>query len=190
MKSKRPLAKSELALWRAATADVRPLVDQPAKTAAPAQSPKAKPPEVAAPAKTAHAPKLPKDKPPPPPPRGARPLDPTRPVDIDRRSWARLKRGQVEIERTLDLHGRTQTEAHGALNRFLTMAHAAGLRCVLVVTGKGGGEGRGVLRQMVPRWLGEPTHRSYVLTFCPAQPRHGGNGALYVLLKRRRDGRG
>jgi DNA-nicking Smr family endonuclease len=69
------------------------------------------------------------------------------------------------------------------------MAYAAGLRCVLVVTGKGGGEGRGVLRQMVPRWLGEASHRQYVLTFCPAQPRHGGDGALYVLLKRRRDGK-
>ena len=187
MKRKRPLAKSELALWRAATADVRPLGDQPAKNAPPSRVSKANQAEAGTLSKAGHAPKRPKDKPPPPHPRSARALDPSRPIDIDRRSWVRLKRGQIEIERTLDLHGRTQVEAHGALNRFLEMAHAAGLRCVLVVTGKGGGEGRGILRQMVPRWLSESTHRSHVLTFCPAQPRHGGDGALYVLLKRRRD---
>jgi DNA-nicking Smr family endonuclease len=190
MRNKRPLAKSELALWRAATADVQPLADKPVGEKPPAPEPKANQAGAAPRSKTGHAPKLAKDKPPLPRPRGARPLDPTRPIDIDRRNWARLKRGQVDIERTLDLHGRTQVEAHGALNRFLTMAHAAGLRCVLIVTGKGGGEGRGILRQMVPRWLGEPTHRPYVVTFCPAQPRHGGDGALYVLLKRRRDGVG
>lgn len=92
----------------------------------------------------------------------------------------------MTIERTLDLHGRTQTEAHLALDRFLAMAVAANLRCVLVVTGKGGTAGRGVLRQMVPRWLAEARHRRTVLTYCPAQPRHGGEGALYVLLRRGR----
>lgn len=188
MKVKRPLTKSELDLWRRATADVRPLADMPAKEGSLPTRSKMGAFEAGTRPKANHAPKLAKDK--PPRPRSVRPLDPTNPVDIDRRSWARLKRGQVEIERTLDLHGRTQTEAHGALNRFLTMAYAAGLRCVLVVTGKGGGEGRGILRQMVPRWLGEATHRPYVLTYCPAQPRHGGDGALYVLLKRRRDGPG
>ncbi|MEL6961457.1 MAG: Smr/MutS family protein [Pseudomonadota bacterium] len=187
MKARRPLTKGELALWRKATSDVRPLIEPktknetlppPSKTNVDATS--------ARPAPKA-TPKLAKAN--SPVPRGGGPLDPSRPIDIDRRSWARLKRGQVEIERTLDLHGRTQTEAHGALNRFLTMAYAAGLRCVLVVTGKGGSAGRGVLRQMVPRWLGEATHRPYVLTFCPAQPKHGGDGALYILLRRRRNGR-
>ncbi len=188
MKGKRPLTKSELDLWRRATADVRPLADMPAKEASLPPTSKAGAIDAGIRPETGHAPKLARDK--PPRARAMRPLDPTHPVDIDRRSWARLKRGQLEIERTLDLHGRTQTEAHGALNRFLTMAYAAGLRYVLVVTGKGGGEGRGILRQMVPRWLGEATLRPYVLTFSPAQPRHGGDGALYVLLKRRRDGPG
>lgn len=187
MKGRRPLTRGELALWRKATADVRPLVDQPTEEKPLASAPKTNANDIEPRPKTNQALKLTKDK--PPIPRGGRPLDPTRPIDIDRRSWARLRRGQVEIERTLDLHGRTQTEAHGALNRFLTMAYAAGLRCVLVVTGKGGGEGRGILRQMVPRWLGEAIHKPYVLTFCPAQPRHGGDGALYILLKRRRNGR-
>ncbi|MGI9437023.1 MAG: Smr/MutS family protein [Geminicoccaceae bacterium] len=129
---------------------------------------------------------------PPQPKQAARPkaLDPSRPVDIDRRSWERLKRGQITIESRLDLHGRTQGEAHAALDRFLSAAAARGERCVLVVTGKGDPERGGVLRQMVPRWLGEKANRDTVLTYSPAQPRHGGNGALYILIKRRRDHRG
>lgn len=184
MTKKRMISKSELDLWRRATADVRPLADLPSGETSAAQKPKAEPaqakngqifPMTSKAQRGSNA-----------GPRTAKPLDPTRPIDIDRRNWARLRRGQIDIERTLDLHGRTQTEAHGALNRFLTMASAAGLRCVLVVTGKGGSEGRGVLRNMVPRWLSEPTHRHHVLTYCPAQPRHGGDGALYVLLRRKR----
>ena len=184
MNAKRPLSKSELDLWRRATADVKPLGDTLA------EKPEAKPPTkaktvngkhtVAIKTATRSAIERPK--------RQAAPLDPKGPVDIDRRSWERLKRGQITIERKLDLHGRTQSEAHDALDRFLAMAAATGLRCVLVVTGKGGAEGRGVLRQMVPRWLGEPGNREKVLTYMPAQPRHGGDGALYVLLRRRRPG--
>ena len=113
-------------------------------------------------------------------------LDPHRPVGLDRRTWLRLKRGQVAIEQTLDLHGRTQDEAHGALARFLAAAQAAGCRCVLVVTGKGLGSG-GTLRHMVPRWLNEGANREHIVAFCPAQARHGGAGALYVLLRRQRE---
>jgi DNA-nicking Smr family endonuclease len=113
-------------------------------------------------------------------------LDPHRPVGLDRRSWQRLKRGQVAIEQTLDLHGRTQREAHDALGRFLAAAEATGRRCVLVVTGKGMESG-GTLRHMVPRWLNEDVNRERIVAFCPAQARHGGSGALYVLLRRRRE---
>jgi DNA-nicking Smr family endonuclease len=113
-------------------------------------------------------------------------LDPHRPVGLDRRSWLRLKRGQVAIEQTLDLHGRTQADAHGALGAFLAAAQAAGCRCVLVVTGKGLESG-GTLRHMVPRWLNEGANRERIVAFCPAQARHGGSGALYVLLRRRRE---
>jgi DNA-nicking Smr family endonuclease len=112
-------------------------------------------------------------------------LDPHRPVGLDRRTWLRLKRGQVVIEQTLDLHGRTQDEAHGALARFVVAAQGAGCRCVLVVTGKGLGSG-GTLRHMVPRWLNEGANREHIVAFCPAQARHGGAGALYVLLRRQR----
>jgi DNA-nicking Smr family endonuclease len=113
-------------------------------------------------------------------------LDPHRPVGLDRRTWLRLKRGQVAIEQTLDLHGRTQDEAHRALARFLAAAQAAGCRCVLVVTGKGLGSG-GTLRHMVPRWLNEGANRELIVAFTPAQARHGGSGALYVLLRRHRE---
>lgn len=112
-------------------------------------------------------------------------LDPHRPVGLDRRTWLRLKRGQVAIERILDLHGRTQAEAHRALADFIATAQAAGRRCVLVVTGKGLETG-GTLRHTVPRWLNEGASRERVVAFCPAQPRHGGAGALYVLLRRQR----
>jgi DNA-nicking Smr family endonuclease len=113
-------------------------------------------------------------------------LDPHRPVGLDRRTWLRLKRGQVAIERTLDLHGRTQAEAHDALARFLAAAQAAGCRSALVVTGKGLESG-GTLRHMVPRWLNEGVNRERIVAFAPAQARHGGTGALYVLLRRRRE---
>lgn len=186
MKRKRPLTESELDLWRRATADVRPLADIPKNDVPSEPSPQSEPVEVNTRRKTVNTPRTNKQS--QKPPAAAKAFNPSGPVDIDRRSWTRLRRGQIEIERTLDLHGRTQTEAHGALNRFLTMASAAGLRCVLVVTGKGRSEGRGVLRQLVPRWLDEAPHRQSVLTYCPAQPRHGGDGAIYVLLRRQRRG--
>ncbi len=113
------------------------------------------------------------------------PLDPSGPVNTDRRTFERLKRGKMPIESRLDLHGRTQLEAHDALDRFLAASAARGYRCVLIVTGKGV-DGHGVLRQMVPRWFAEHDNRKKIITFCPAQPRHGGVGALYVLLKRHR----
>lgn len=187
MNSRRPLTRDELDLWRRSTADVRPLSDLPPNEKQSPPATKAKQSEAAnggqkRPRLARASTKIPASA------VSTRALDPSRPVDIDRRNWERLKRGQVQIERKLDLHGRTQTEAHGELDRFLTMASVSGLRCILVVTGKGGVDGRGVLRQMVPRWLDEAGNRQKVLTFCPAQPRHGGDGALYVLLRRRRGG--
>ncbi|MEE8548700.1 MAG: Smr/MutS family protein, partial [Alphaproteobacteria bacterium] len=101
---------------------------------------------------------------------------------------ARLKRGQLAIDGRIDLHGMTQAKAHRALEGFLTASQGAGKRCVLVITGKGlrpTGE-TGVLRNLVPRWMNAPAIRGRVLSFCTAQPRDGGTGALYVLLKRKR----
>lgn len=112
--------------------------------------------------------------------------------DLDRRSADRLKRGQLPIEARLDLHGLTQVEAQRALEAFLAAGVAAGRRCVLVITGKGGlgrapgGSEAGVLRRAVPQWLNLPHNRERVLAFSYALPKHGGNGALYLLLKRQR----
>lgn len=106
---------------------------------------------------------------------------------LDRRKAERLSRGKLPIEATLDLHGLRQAEAHRRLESFLADSQAAGKRCVLVVTGKGlHKEEAGVLRSAVPRWLNEQPNRARVLSFDYAQPRHGGTGALYVLLRRRR----
>ena len=77
----------------------------------------------------------------------------------------------------------TQAEAHRALVAFIAGSRAAGLRCVLVITGHGRLSG-GVLKAAVPRWLDEPDLRRAVLAIAPAQPPHGGAGALYVLLRR------
>ena len=115
-------------------------------------------------------------------------LAPGRSAGVDKRLAERLKRGQLAIESVLDLHGQTQDEAHRQLDAFLAAAAHAGRRCVLVITGKGAWrEAAGVLREMVPRWLNEAPNRARVLAIAHAQPRHGGAGALYVLLKRRRE---
>jgi len=99
-----------------------------------------------------------------------------------------MRRGRLPIDDAIDLHGCTQEQAYVALAGFLGRAHGAGRRCVLVVTGKGLRDGTGVLRAMVPRWLNEPALRRLVLGFSYAQPKDGGEGALYVLLKRQRTG--
>ncbi|HZT51901.1 MAG TPA: Smr/MutS family protein [Stellaceae bacterium] len=114
-----------------------------------------------------------------PPPRAA----PT--PGLDKRSAQRLRRGEMPIEARLDLHGMTQDEAHRALERFIPAQREAGRRAVLIITGKGTG-GDGVLRRSVPRWLAEARCRPHVLATAPARPQHGGDGALYVLLRRTR----
>ena len=115
------------------------------------------------------------------------PLDPGRSGDVDTRSLDRLRRGQLRPEGRLDLHGMTQAQAHGALDAFIPRARDAGKRCVIVITGKGSvSAGGGVLRNAVPGWLNAPSLRPMVLAFAEAIPRHGGAGALYVLLRRKR----
>ncbi len=106
---------------------------------------------------------------------------------LDRRTAARLRRGQLAIEARIDLHGMTQAEAHPALEDFLERTQAGGKRCVIVITGKGlRADGRiGVLRTMVPRWLNDAPNRGRIIAFNHAQPKDGGEGALYVLLKKR-----
>ncbi len=106
---------------------------------------------------------------------------------IDRANAERLKRGLRPIEAELDLHGLTQAEAHRRLIEFVEACYRDGRRCVLVITGRGlGPDGPGVLKRAVPRWLGEAGLRRRVLAIATAQPRHGGAGALYLLLRRQR----
>lgn len=106
--------------------------------------------------------------------------------EVDRRTDQKLKRGQYPVDFTLDLHGLTQTAAHDKLMATLRRSYNQGLRCVLVITGKGRGEGQGVLRRKVPEWLADEALRPIVLRSHTAQPEHGGSGALYVLLRRKR----
>jgi len=110
---------------------------------------------------------------------------------MDGAKQKRFIRGELPIEGRLDLHGLTQERAHRALDRFLASAHGAGLRCVIVITGRGRGPideaPNGVLYQMVPRWLNAPDHAHRVLGWHPAQRKDGGEGALYVLLRRARE---
>jgi DNA-nicking Smr family endonuclease len=174
-----PASDDDAALWHRLTEGVKPLARRPKP--APAKPPAARP--AAAPAR----------KPVPPPPAPRSPSGP----GLDKRTAERLRRGDMPIEARLDLHGLTQAEAHAALARFVAAQHAAGRRCLLVITGKGTPraaadqgimpERRGVLRELVPRWLKEPALAERVLATAPAQPRHGGGGALYLLLRRRRE---
>lgn len=115
----------------------------------------------------------------------APPLERGQVAGVDRRQAERLKRGKTEIEGRIDLHGMTLENAHRRLSDFLEDAQDAGKRAVLVVTGKGV-QGAGVIRAQVPRWLNEPRLRPLVLAYEYAQPKDGGMGALYILLRRKR----
>jgi len=108
---------------------------------------------------------------------------------LEEKTRRRLGRGVLEIDSRIDLHGMRQERAHEALIGFLRHAQAQGNRIVLVVTGKGkaGEEGRGVLRHTVPSWLSRPDLRSLIVGFEQAERRHGGEGALYVRIRRRRE---
>jgi DNA-nicking Smr family endonuclease len=185
--AKRPPDPKERELWRTAMRDVRPLrARKPAKPKiedAPSLPPKEPaPPKPAAKATIPAPPPPPKPKPPPE-------LAIGRIADVDKRLAERLRRGQLPIEGKLDLHGLTQEEAHDQLAGFIAISQKQGRRCILVVTGKGlWREGAGILREMVPRWLNERPNRARVLAVTQAQPQHGGAGALYILLKRLREG--
>lgn len=108
----------------------------------------------------------------------------------------KVRRGKLEIDATIDLHGYRQVAAQTALAGFVVRMRASGARCVLVVTGKGraieAGEDYltpqpGVIRRRLPEWLGGQGVREHVSGYASAHPRHGGSGAYYVLLKALKD---
>lgn len=163
----RKLRAEEAHLWGHVTATVRPL---PGRVA-----PKAKvPPVEAAPA---HLP-LPK-----PTPAGKPKAD--RPPDsIEPGRHRRIVRGHEPLEARIDLHGMTHDRARAALEAFILRVWDDGGREVLVITGKGT-QGDGVLRRFTPEWLAAPPLRAVVAGVSQAHRRHGGDGALYVALKRK-----
>ncbi len=116
------------------------------------------------------------------------------PVHMDARTFARMKRGKLSPDARIDLHGMTLEQAHPALIRFVLNAVSHGHRMVLVITGKGSGDDpydpaprrRGVLRAQVPHWLRMPPVGQAILQITPAHQKHGGDGAYYVYLRRRR----
>jgi DNA-nicking Smr family endonuclease len=115
------------------------------------------------------------------------PLTPTSRERLNRSAERSLKRGTVAIGDRLDLHGLDREQAHRAVSRFLTRLADDGERVALVITGKGGRSAGmdGVLRAEFPRWLSESPLARLVLAWRPAAPRHGGDGAFYVLLRRK-----
>lgn len=131
-----------------------------------------------------------------PAPPAPKPAHAARPVPLDRQTARQLAAGRIEVEAHLDLHGLRQRDAHAQLRRFLKSAQARGLRHVLVITGKGAPaeaptsfyeeKERGVLRAAVPRWLAEPDFARLVVNVSPAPRRLGGDGALYVRLRKAR----
>ena len=186
---RRLLTPEERVLWTAVTQSIAPL------RSAHAHNDVAAPdvPAEVTPARTPAAPvKSAKQVAPISPPKIAPP--PLAP--LGRRTRARVARGKDQIDARLDLHGLTQAQAHSALLRFLRNGQARGVRLVLVITGKGSmnlgarGDGeRGVLRRQVPQWLALPEFRAIVLGFEDAHVAHGGEGAIYIRVRRLRSDR-
>jgi DNA-nicking Smr family endonuclease len=116
----------------------------------------------------------------------ANPVAPPSMEPLTRRMKSRVAKGKHAIDARLDLHGFTQHEAHAVLLRFLRTAHDRDARLVLVITGKGRGGEIGVLRRQVPQWLGLPEFRALVVGFEDAAIAHGGEGALYIRVRRGR----
>jgi len=181
-KKKSETPEDDLQLWRTVAQTVEPLKGRDL----PPEDFDAKPPA-----------KRPQANPEPrPAPRPSPALAPVKPLPeltheeqpgLDKATAKRMRRGQVRLEGRVDLHGQTQAEAHRVLDAFLDAAYMSGKREVLVITGKGTrADGSiGVLREQVPRWLSSYPNRSKVVAFSYASAKDGGEGALYVRLKKR-----
>lgn len=114
---------------------------------------------------------------------------PGRHQPLERPVKRKIAKGRLELEARIDLHGMFQDEAHGLLHAFIRRAHDRGLRHVLVITGKGASMGsEGALKRVVPMWFGKPEFRHLISSWETAAQNHGGEGALYVRLARRRGG--
>jgi len=178
-KKKTETPEEDLNLWRAVAQTVEPLKG---RDLPPDQF------DAAPPAKQPLPPLRPRVALPPPPPAKPLPeLTHENQPGLDKATAKRMRRGQVRLDGRIDLHGQTQAEAHRALDAFLDAAYMSGKREVLVITGKGTrADGSiGVLREQVPRWLSSYPNRAKVVAFSYASAKDGGEGALYVRLKKR-----
>jgi DNA-nicking Smr family endonuclease len=175
--------ESDAELWARVAKTAKPLGKQKPATAPEPTKPSDQRPVKQAPLRQPPAKALPK----------AAPI--ARGEALDRETARKLARGRIAVEARLDLHGMRQRDAHAALRRFLKSAQHKGYRHVLVITGKGAepdprrsfyeDDERGLLRQAVPHWLAAPDLAQVVVSFAPAPRRLGGEGALYVRLRRR-----
>ncbi|MDX2113952.1 MAG: Smr/MutS family protein [Alphaproteobacteria bacterium] len=104
---------------------------------------------------------------------------------LDKRNAERFRKGEMALEAMLDLHGMTYEKANAALARFIETSYMRQKRALLIITGKGT-RGEGVLKSALPGWLNHDDIRPMVLAVSPAKAKHGGSGAYYVLLKRKR----
>ncbi len=174
---KRPVTAEEKALWEAVNAASKRLL---ASTATPHTDTTAPPASVVLPQIPAKS--LPRKR------AVAKPLAVDDTTVMDKRNATRLRRGELPIEGTLDLHGQTSITAHSNLLRFIEQAYAAQKRCLLVITGKGkrSAEDGGILKKQLPLWLAQSGVQEKILAVTPAQPKDGGSGAFYVLLRRQR----
>lgn len=187
MARKPPEMPPDSALWQHVLKSVKPHPPRlknkvgrdvaPLKPAAAAKTAKNSPASApAAPPKEPPRPKTVKSAPPAP-----------RKGGFDRATETKFRRGALDIDGRLDLHGMTQARAHAALLRFIRRHHGEGARTLLVITGKGRvSEGGGVLRRLLPLWLEEGDMADCVLALAPAQAKDGGTGAFYVRLRRQR----
>jgi DNA-nicking Smr family endonuclease len=176
------LSSEDIELWVGVTRSIKPLRKRtPRVEAAPDEKP-APPVKRTVAVKPVSAPVQPAAKP------KGKVAAPPAIVTLDRRTKQKIARGNQTIDATLDLHGYTQAQAHDVLLRFLRVTQSRGGRVVLVITGKGGrGEGGGALKRAVPLWLALPEFRSIVIGFDTAALGHGGEGALYMRLRKIRE---
>jgi len=181
-KRRRGLSYEDRVLWTHVTKQIKPLRAEPlgapedAGEASETQTPAKPPPKFSKPAADRKV----------TPAVAVLTKPPAQPEKLGRRMKRNLARGKDKIDARLDLHGYTQHEAHAALLRFLRSAHERDARLVLVITGKGRGGEIGVLRRQVPQWLALPEFRALVIGFEDAHIAHGGEGALYVRVRKSR----
>lgn len=181
----RHLSAEERALWARVAATVTPLEGKPVEATPGLHPAEGRDPRRAIPASAPTSPD-------PGLRRGEAKKRAQPPSDTLDGGWdRRLRRGVVAPERTIDLHGHTLVTAHAALEHALARAVADDVRVLLVVTGKPprpDTKGRGLIRASIGNWLGASTWRDRIAAVRHAHPRHGGAGALYLVLRRKRDG--